>query len=123
MVNCCRQGIVMKNRAIAVFVASALVIPAAAAPKSTANYPETFYVRYSALDENATLGLGGCTMVVSERNVEYRLMDSGLLSSVCFNVGQSLQGRLKGNRVEILYTDSKGKQKTVKYQIVSQQVF
>jgi len=85
----------------------------AAADKSPVSYPETFYVRH-------VVNFDGCVMNVSEGNVEYGLIDSGLGRSLCFNAGQTLRGRIVGNRVEVLYTDSKGRQKTAKYQIVSQ---
>lgn len=103
----------MKAFAIAVVVALAMVIPAAASHKSPASYPETFYVL-------SAVTFDGCVMNVSEGNIEYRLMDSGLGFSIpCFSAGAALQARFVGNGVEILYTNSKGRQKTATYQIVS----
>lgn len=103
----------MRAFAIAAVVALTLAIPAAAADKSLADYPSSFYVRH-------VVNFDGCVMNVTEGNVEYGLIDSGLGRTVCFNVGQTLQGKISGNHLEVLYTDSKGKAKTAKYQIVSQ---
>ena len=101
---------------LALAIAGGFALPAVAAPKTAANYPESFYVRRAVFFD-------GCVMNVSNRNVEYGLMDGAVIHSVCFNAGQTLQGRFFGNKVEILYSDSKGRQKTAKYRIVSARSF
>lgn len=103
----------MRAFAIAVVVALLLSIPAAAGHKPPATYPETFYV-------NNAVTNGTCVMDVTEGNIEYRLTVGLSLRYVCFNAGQTLQGRFLGGGIEIPYTNSKGKTKTVRYQIVSQ---
>jgi len=65
----------------------------------------------------------GCVMTVSEGHIAYGLSNGGAFFYGCFNVGQTIQGRFVGNRVEILATDKKGRKKGYKYMIVSQSTF
>ncbi|MGB7985113.1 MAG: hypothetical protein WCF54_08135 [Terracidiphilus sp.] len=105
----------MKKIAMVTFIVLTLAIPAIAKDKSTASYLDSFFVRYMAQ-------IDGCNMVLTKDHIAYNVID-GFFPQVCFNVGQTIKGRIVDNRIEILYTDSKWKQKVVKYQIVTQRVF
>jgi hypothetical protein len=97
----------MKNALITALLLT--TTPVFAAHKSPAVYDHSFHV-HRAMDFN------GCIMNVREGNIDYALVGG----RVCFTVGQTLQGRLLNNQIEVVYTDNKGKLRTAKYQIAGE---